>query len=377
MSAATRVRLQREREAGAVPAPPAAQRDAASTGPAAEILRMQRTVGNRGVGRMLASASAVVQRAEDPAAAPAAPDPVLESVAAVRSFHVEQNLVKEGVGGARKLLDTKVRQRRKELEKYLKQVGEGSKVGQVVRADLEKDLAAILAEPDSRFVSPKMREVIIEAHRALAAKEAVAAEGERRFHRHDALFADPEVVETLAAKGFTPAELKALVSQESGDLLKGESDENVEGPAGIAQIDMKTAQSVGADPADRLAARTAIPMAARILVKKVRALEKGLQAPPSAEDYKKFVYGAYNAGEGTIQEAQRLAKAMGRPGTAWSDLMQPVAGKGIESSPFYGAAKAKLARLGVDPGAKHKETGDYVERILGRLSPAPAAGPAR
>jgi len=357
------------------PAPPAVRRteaeEAASpAGPAAEILRLQRTVGNRSVGRMLAASAPVIQRADAPAEAPPAPapDPTLAAVAAVRSFQVDQNLVRDAVGGARKQLDQRLRQRERELKKYLAHVGENSKVGQAVQADLKKELDDILESPDSRFVNPGMRKDVLDAHAALEAKQQAAAQGEAHFHRYDTVFAGKAVADTLAAKGFTPAELKALVSQESGDLLAGEGDANVEGPAGLAQIDQATAKAAG-DPTGqkRLAAATAIPMAAQVLVMKSTALEKGLQEVPTGEEYKKFVYAAYNAGEGTIQQAQRLAKGMGRPGTTWSDLIRPVAGKGIESSPFYRAADALLRKQKVEPGAKYKETTDYVERIRGRL----------
>lgn len=344
---------------------------AAPSGTAAGILRMQRTVGNRSVGRMLVQRAGMgdVHVAEDRM------EETLrqEAVAAVRSFHVDQNLVKEGVGGARKQLDQRLKQREDTLKKYLAQVGENSKVGEAVAANLEKKLKDILDTPDSRFVNPGLRQDVVRAYNALDARQQAAAEGERRFHRHDAIFASREVAATLAARGFTPAELKALVSQESGDLTAGEGDGNIAGPAGPAQIDLETARSVE-DPTGtgRLTPATAIPEAARVLVKKARALESMLQEVPTGEEFKKFVYATYNAGEGTIQVAQKLAKEMGRPGTTWNDLIRPAPGKGVESTPFYRAASRTLAGK-VAPGDKYRETTGYVERIRGRLGLQDAA----
>ena len=83
--------------------------------------------------------------------------------------------------------------------------------------------------------------------------------------------------------------------------------------------------------------------------KKTTVLKKeGLDSIPvkSISERKKFVLGAYNAGEGRVARAQRLAEQAGKNPRLWNDVQ-----KFLEEA---GAGEPK-----------EKETGEYVEKVLG------------
>ena len=61
---------------------------------------------------------------------------------------------------------------------------------------------------------------------------------------------------------------------------------------------------------------------------------------------KKFILGAYNAGEGRVAGAQRLAEQSGKNPQLWSDTQQ------------------FIAEAGTTP-AKEQEAREYVEKVLG------------
>jgi hypothetical protein len=65
---------------------------------------------------------------------------------------------------------------------------------------------------------------------------------------------------------------KAFVATESRDLLINETKGDI---AGIAQIGAGEAKEAGGDPKDRLDPSTAIPLAAKVLVKKAQQRERG------------------------------------------------------------------------------------------------------
>jgi membrane-bound lytic murein transglycosylase MltF len=82
--------------------------------------------------------------------------------------------------------------------------------------------------------------------------------------------------------------------------------------------------------------------------KKTTVLKKeGLDSTPvrSVSERKEFVLGAYNAGEGRVARAQRLAEQAGKNPRLWSDVQKFLAEAGA-SEP------------------KEKETREYVEKVL-------------
>ena len=82
--------------------------------------------------------------------------------------------------------------------------------------------------------------------------------------------------------------------------------------------------------------------------RKTTVLKKeGLNSTPvkSVSERKKFAIGAFNAGEGRVVRAQRLAEQAGKNPRLWSDVQQ------------------FIAKAGTTP-AKERETKEYVEDVL-------------
>lgn len=349
-------------EAGEVPTPHAKERlvhgePGGGTALRARLMRaIQRSVGNARVAQMAARA---------PGSPPAVQLQVktpLEEVHTVRSLHIEDNL--EGaVRGAESVLERRLRQRNAAIQKELQAVSKlqdqpwAKNKADALSADLKKDLDEILKSPDSQYVNPTLRQDIVAAYKAVAKKQAALKAGEAKWRKYDPVFADQSVVKLLATKGFSPAELKALVAQESGDLTRSDTKGDI---AGIAQMGAKEVKEVGGKPEDRLDPDKAIPLAAKVLIKKATQLEAGLGAIPTGADYKKFVFASYNAGARTIVEAQKKAKTMGRDPTSWDSLVQ-----GGQNSPLHHGIKVALPKL--DTAKKYRETTDYVARIFARL----------
>jgi hypothetical protein len=288
----------------------------------------------------------------------------LEEVQAVTSLYVEENL-RGAVSGDEAALQRKLAARQNAIATALKQVKEpkvrdqpwAKRKAEALEKDLAKSQDEILSGPDSPSVTKTLRDDIVKAHKALVASKAALSEGEKKWHRYDDIFASDAVVKTLAAKGFSPADLKALVAQESMDLLITETKGDI---AGITQMGAKEAKEVGGDPKDRLDPKTAIPLAAKVLVKKAQQLDAVMTKKPTGDDYKKFVFASYNAGASTIATAQKKALAMKRDGTSWDQLVA-----GGDTSPLSAAIQERLKDL--PTRKKYKETTGYVDRIFKRL----------
>ncbi len=261
------------------------------------------------------------------------------------------------------MLERRLKQRKAAIERELKAVSKlqaqpwAKKKADVLTADLKKGLDEILKSADSKYVNPDLRKDIVTAHKAVEKKQAALKAGEAKWRKYDPIFADQEVVKILATKGFSAAELKALVAQESGDLTKSDSKGDI---AGIAQMGSKEVKEVGGKPEDRLNPNKAILLAAKVLIKKATQLEAELSPLPTGADYKKIVFASYNAGARTIVEAQKKAKAMQRNAASWESLV-----KGGANSPLYHGIKVALPKL--DTAKKYRETTDYVARIFARL----------
>jgi soluble lytic murein transglycosylase-like protein len=297
-------------------------------------LAMQRTSGNRAVTRML-------QR-----------DP-LDDVKKVRSFEVEEK--QAGQATLQKQLDRRLQKRRDEITAALAETkNEARKTA--LSHDLAKTLDDIIKTPDAKGINPELRADIIESATRLGKATATAQSAQQAWSQFDDVFADADVEKTLAGIGLTPADLKALIARESGDLVQ-----NPQGPgiAGIAQIGVDEEKRAGGSPGDRKQPRLAIPLAAKVLVDTAADLKKALKTVPKGDDWKKFLFAAYNAGVFAIAAAQAAAET----GDTWADLV-----KGGESSPLFTGLKKFY---GSKAKTKFSEVMNHVNGIFARLAPAP------
>jgi len=318
-------------------------------------------VGNQTVLRMLGQSPAPPTNPPKVQRPPQQPTTPLQDVEAVRSLHIE--LLKGSVSGSEAALERRIRQRRTTIQSDLRTVSKikdqpwATQKVTALEGDLKKEPAEILKVMDSKYVNPKLRQDIVTAAEAVSKKRVALQSGEKRWRQYDAVFADPAVVKTLAARHFSPADLKALVAQESGDLTKHDTKGDI---AGVAQMSTEAIKEVGGRPEDRLDPNKAIPLAAKVLIQKARQLEAELDQIPQGPDYKKFVFASYNAGARTIVLAQMKAKAMRRDPASWDALVE-----GGSNSPLYHGITAALPKA--DPLKKYRETTHYVADIALRL----------
>lgn len=300
-----------------------------------------------------------------PAAPPATPAPParISKVEDVRSLHLEENLDK-GVAGAGSELEKRLRQRLEAIESVLKAEKPESKRAETLTLLKQKSLQQILNTPDT-IISAAFREDVITAKAKLDKRQLERDLGEKQFHRYDKFFNDAAVSTALAGTGFTPADLKALIAQESGDLTK---EDKGTGIAGIAQLGPVEEKEAGGAAGDRNDPQKAILLAAKLLKIKSDRLDKLLSPVPGGDEHRRFLIASYNAGETTIADAQKLAVKMGRTGTTWHDLITAKAGGAdATDSPFSQSVKKNLSKL--DPATKYGETVSYVRRIEQRVTP--------
>lgn len=303
-------------------------------------------------------------RTPTPPPARTAEDPK-KAVAAVKSLRLEEEL-KPGLATKKATLDMRHKQREDAIRKALEGVSEASAYGQKLQRDLKKSRQDVIDTKDEA-ASPGLRNDILKAQATFEAGQKSVAEEEKKFSRFDDVFAGPDVLAALEGSGFSAAELKALVSQESGDL-KASAEADTEGDIrGLAQIGESAAKAVGANPADRTAPKKAIVIAAKYLALNAATLKKSLLPVPTGDELKKFVLASYNAGQWTIEETQRQAIAQKRAGSTWNEMVAVTAT--IEDAPLYkGWVESKKKVKGkIDPAQKYRETKEYVERIFRRL----------
>jgi soluble lytic murein transglycosylase-like protein len=299
-----------------------------------------------------------------PTPATPAPPPRISTVEDVRSLHVEENLDR-GVAGAGAELEKRLRQRLEAIESVLAAEKPGSKRAETLIKLKQKSLQEILDTPDT-IISAAFRTDVISAKAKLDKRTLERDVAEKQFHRYDTFFNDPAVSTALTGTGFTPADLKALIAQESGDLVK---EDKGKGIAGIAQLGPVEEKEAGGAAGDRNDPEKAILLAAKLLKIKSDRLNRVLTRIPTGDEYRRFLIASYNAGEKTISDAQAIAIGMKRPGTAWSDLITANAG-GVDAtdSPFSQSVKTNLSKL--DPATKYDETVlKYVPRIEKRVTP--------
>lgn len=310
-----------------------------------------------------------LMRQSGPARATPSVDPAaLSGVEEVRSSKVKLN--ESQMNDAEEALQARIDARMAAIDRELEKLAQAPKSKEVERktkaleADKEKDMDQIIATPDSKYLNPERRTKILEAVQTWDRLESKGKSLKRQWQRFDRVFSRTDVVTTLGAKGFTSAELKALVAQESGDLtitdVKGDK-------AGVAQLGAAEVREAGGKAGDRLDPNKAIPLAAKVLINKANALDRMLTDIPTGEDYKRFVIASYNAGQGTIAEAQRQAKLMNRNPKSWQDLIN-----GGSASPLYKAIQSELKIKKPDKTLeKFDEISTYPEKVLGRLPDLP------
>ena len=232
---------------------------------------------------------------------------------------------------------------------------------EALRADLKKDLAAIAASPDSRYVDKALRADILQSSHSLDTTRSNLSIAQAQWSKYDHIFAGPDVAAGLGANSLGPDELKALIAQESFDLTKNDLEGDV---AGIAQMKREEEKRVGGKPGERKKPEKAIVLAAKLLKLYAGDLDKALAKVPPAVERKKFIMAAYNGGVNAISIAQREAIKMSRDGTTWDSLVQ-----GDDKSPLHKAIEATYPADKVD--AKYVEVVEYISKITARLPQQP------
>ncbi len=386
------------KEAGAAGAAPVAEEEeeaaapAAAPAPAPAAPTVQKSPDRRGAPPTLQRAEA----AAAPAAAAPAPAPLdvdEEALRGVRAVTAEIGPERRAseLGGAEGELKRRWEQRKRQLEEVIR-IYQGRPRAALAEADLARTQEQVEATPDAS-IPPDFRRQILEALRKVRRAEGRVAEAETRWTEYDEVFASREVVDILAGTGLTPADLKAISATESGDLLR--SGKNPRGTAtGILQVTDSTVEdlkgNVRQDKADRNDPARAIPLGARVLVRKAEALATALSPMPTGEQLRYFLFASYNAGQGTLQAAQAAARAMSRDPASWAELCRPGEGatdvERIESSPLGRAINAKLvakpkagakaedvAKYEDALREKYREISTYPGKVLRRLARPPAA----
>jgi soluble lytic murein transglycosylase-like protein len=255
-----------------------------------------------------------------------------------------------------KQLDRRLQKRKDEITAALAETkNEARKTA--LSADLAKSLDDIVKSPDAKGINPELRADIIKSATALGKATAKAQSAQQAWSQFDDVFVDADVVKTLAGIGLVPADLKALIARESGDLTENPQGSGI---AGIAQIGVQEEKRAGGSPGARKQPRTAIPLAAKVLVDTAGDLKKALKTVPSGDDWKKFLFAAYNAGVYAIAAAQSAAKT---GGDTWAELVA-----GGQSSPLFAGLKKFY---GDKTKAKFSEVTNHVNGIVERLTPSP------
>lgn len=163
---------------------------------------------------------------------------------------------------------------------------------------------------------------------------------------------------------FDPLVFKSLIVQES-EFRTGRR--NRYGYAGIMQIGPREAKALGLikrNADQRFTPFYAIPAAVKLLKRKTLFLELTAfkkYGTPQGDEYWKFVIASYNAGEGTIYKAMKIAYANNLPDSPkFADLVKTKTGNPWES-PLVRAMPRRWRKV-----AKYKEIKNYVENVIKR-----------
>ena len=151
------------------------------------------------------------------------------------------------------MLEKRLNKRRADIEATLTQLGpnpkaEGAKMRRkLLQADLDKDLAAIRENPDSKPVHRGLRADILKSARSRDAAKREVDTLTKLWSQYDEIYASDNVAAKLGTS-LTPAQLKALIGQESGDLTLHDDKGDI---AGIAQMTRDEEKRAGGKSGDR------------------------------------------------------------------------------------------------------------------------------
>jgi hypothetical protein len=162
-----------------------------------------------------------------------------------------------------------------------------------------------------------------------------------------------------------PLILKSLLIQESNFKSRHA---NRHGYAGLAQLGRREAKRAGlivkGKIDERFIPERAIEGCVEVMAQKTRRLEKGVfmeYGIPAGDEYWKFVAAAYNAGEGTITRATRIAYGPKKPArVCFADLTASSTGNN-EDSPLYKAMPGYWHKH-----RKFKEIKEFAENVVNR-----------
>jgi Domain of unknown function (DUF4157)/Transglycosylase SLT domain len=229
-----------------------------------------------------------------------------------------------------------------------------------MNAALAKPVKDIIDKTQADPASKGVRDDIIASAKQLESDKKREGAIDAKWSEHDAVFSGPEVRAALGSNTITPADLKAMIAQESGDLMNYKT--GLSGRSGMAQLSPKEEKEFGAKPGDRDIPQKAIVLAAKAVAKKAADLDRLLTNKPTGVERRKFIMGAYNAGEHTISDAQDFAIQDRKKGDTWDELIA-----GGDASPMHRAVAKRLS----GGQTKQGEVRKYPNEIFDRLKNVP------
>lgn len=159
--------------------------------------------------------------------------------------------------------------------------------------------------------------------------------------------------------------IKSMLAQESSFTAKPK---NRHGYKGIAQLGRKEARlaglSVTKNNDERLDPERAIEACVTIMRNKAERLNKTVfkkYGTPKGDEYWKFIAAAYNAGEGTVARAIRIAYGNSKPDSVvFKDLLQK------KNTSKYDSALYKAIPKHWGKNRKYKEISEFAMHVVNR-----------
>lgn len=292
----------------------------------------------------------------------------LEAVRSLASEHASLAL-----GAAHQKLGHASAERMRAISGLLKQMqSNGSSAAMIskVQDDLHRPIDEVATTKDSRLVFSGLQQDVSKWFGEAAKREQKLHGTMQAWSKLDKTYLAPQVAETLAPLGLSPADLKALVGQESGDHMLKDQRGDI---AGIAQIGARENREVGPH-LDRKDDHQAIELAALVLSKKADQLEamaryRGVDwdAVQASPDFSRLLFASYNAGAEPIARALKIAQNEGLDITSWAAIRG--APGAHDNAPLHRGLAATKTYRG-KAAAKAKEVRTYVQRIdLRRAGP--------
>jgi hypothetical protein len=256
------------------------------------------------------------------------------------------------------------------LLKQMQSNGSSAAMISKVQDDLHRPLDEVATIKDSRMVFGGLQRDVSKWFGETAKREQELHATMQAWSRLDEAYLSPQVAETLAPLGLSPADLKALVGQESGDHMLKDQRGDI---AGIAQIGTRENREVGPH-LDRKDDKQAIELAALVLSKKADQLEamaryRGVDwdAVQASPNFSRLLFASYNAGAEPIARALKIAQSEGLDITSWAAIRG--APGAHDNAPLHRGLAATKTYRG-KAAAKAKEVRTYVQRIdLRRAEP--------